>query len=300
MAGFFNCGFARVAAKNSVYNENGKLIRDKNTRLQKFMIIFGDNMEAFAVNQNAFDKRLPVLLRNFEKWRGETKSKYLEHFSPTAWRSLSAAKRGMHSVSNCRGCHVNHLSFQSLFPLKTNRLKGVDPMSVSLKEATTLRKVTRQFKPPKATLQETAKNIYLKINEPFKDLFDTDFAEALTKIPEIGLAHAKTKAQKKKERRDVQCKVFSKTKLKDSGPKLIVTHCLQHVSPLSRGNSRENHFTSSPRRKVNRGPKKGRHWRMLDFERRNATLQIQIEEGLLQEVNTMKEGEKVRIQFIKQ
>ena len=194
MAGFFNCGFARVAAKTSVYNENGKLIKNKSTRLQKFMSIFGDNAEAFAVSQNAFDKRLPVLLKNFEKWRGEKKSKYLEHFSPTAWRSLSAAKRGMHSVSNCRGCQMNHLSFQSLFPLKTNRLKGVDPLSVSLKEATNLRRVTKKLKPSKATLQETAKNIYLKINQPFKDLFDTDLAEALTKIPEIGLAHAKTKA----------------------------------------------------------------------------------------------------------
>ena len=71
MAGFFNCGFARVAAKTSVYNENGKLIKNKSTRLQKFMSIFSDNAEAFAVSQNAFDKRLPVLLKNFEKWRGK-------------------------------------------------------------------------------------------------------------------------------------------------------------------------------------------------------------------------------------
>ena len=67
MVGFFNCGFAHVAAKNSVYNENGKVIRDNNTRLQKFLSIFGDNKEAFAVSQNTFDKRQAVLLRNFDK-----------------------------------------------------------------------------------------------------------------------------------------------------------------------------------------------------------------------------------------
>ena len=61
MAGFFNCGFVCVAAKNGVYNENGKLIGDKNTHLQKFTSIFEDN-KAFVVSQNAFDKRLPVLL----------------------------------------------------------------------------------------------------------------------------------------------------------------------------------------------------------------------------------------------
>ena len=37
MAGFFNCGFARVAARNSVYHENGKVIYDKGTRLQRFL-----------------------------------------------------------------------------------------------------------------------------------------------------------------------------------------------------------------------------------------------------------------------
>ena len=81
------------AVMNSVYNENSKLVKDKSTHLQKFMSISGDNEEAFGVSQNAFDKQLPVLLRNFEKWWSEKKSKYLEHFSPTASRSLSAAER---------------------------------------------------------------------------------------------------------------------------------------------------------------------------------------------------------------
>lgn len=63
MAGFFNCGFARVAARNSVYDENGKVIYDKGTRLQRFLSTFSENKEAFAVSQNTFDKRLPVLLK---------------------------------------------------------------------------------------------------------------------------------------------------------------------------------------------------------------------------------------------
>ena len=83
MAGFFNCGYARVAARNSVYDENGKVIYDKSTRLQRFLGTFSENKEAFAVSQNTFDKRLPVLLQNFKKWRGESKSKYLDHFSST-------------------------------------------------------------------------------------------------------------------------------------------------------------------------------------------------------------------------
>lgn len=102
MAGFFNCGYARAAARNSVYDENGKVIYDKGTRLQRFLSTFSENKEAFALSQNTFDKRLPVLLKNFKKWRGESKSKYLDHFSSSAWKSLSALKRGLHSISNCR------------------------------------------------------------------------------------------------------------------------------------------------------------------------------------------------------
>ena len=54
MAGVFNRGFERVTARNSVYDENGKVIYDKGTRLQRFLSIFSENKEAFAVSQNTF------------------------------------------------------------------------------------------------------------------------------------------------------------------------------------------------------------------------------------------------------
>ena len=177
MAGFFSCSFARVAAKNSVYDENGKVLRDKSTRFEKFLRTFADNKEAFAVSQKTFDKRLPVLLKNFDKWRGEDKRKFLEHFSSTSWASLSAAKRGLHTISNCKACQMNHLVYHSLFPLRSNRLKGVDPVAASAKEASNLRKKTKDVKPSKATVCNTAKEIYLKINQPFKELYNVDLEE---------------------------------------------------------------------------------------------------------------------------
>ena len=120
MARFFNCGFARMAARNSMYNENRKVIYDKGTRLQKFLSTFGDNKEAFAVSQKTFAKRLPTLLKNVNKWQGEDKSKYLNHFNYVAWNCLSALKWGLHSISNCKECQINHTVFQSLFPQRTN------------------------------------------------------------------------------------------------------------------------------------------------------------------------------------
>ena len=102
-----------------------KLIYDKGTGLQRFLSTFSKNKEAFAVSQNTLDKRLRVLLKNFKKWHRESKAKYLDHFSSSAWKSLSALQKGLHSILNCRECHVNHLLFQMQFPLKTNRLKGL-------------------------------------------------------------------------------------------------------------------------------------------------------------------------------
>ena len=84
MAGFFNCGLSSVAAKNSMLDKNRKVIRDKGIRLQTFLSTFSDNKETFAVTQKIFDQRLPVLLKNFDKCRGEDEAKYLTHFSPTA------------------------------------------------------------------------------------------------------------------------------------------------------------------------------------------------------------------------
>ena len=49
MAGFFNCSLSRVEAKYSMLDGNGKVIRDKGIRLQKFLRTFSDNKEAVAV-----------------------------------------------------------------------------------------------------------------------------------------------------------------------------------------------------------------------------------------------------------
>ena len=56
-----------MAAKYSMLDDNGKVIRDKDNRLQTFLSTFSDNKEAFAVTQKIFDKRLPALLKNFDK-----------------------------------------------------------------------------------------------------------------------------------------------------------------------------------------------------------------------------------------
>ena len=82
---------------------------------------------------------------------GGVKTKHLEHFSSTKWASLLAAKKGLHMLSNCKACQTNDLLFHSLFPLKSNRMKGGDPVTACEKEATNLRKKRKTVKPSKTT-----------------------------------------------------------------------------------------------------------------------------------------------------
>ena len=92
----------------------------------------------------------------------------------------------------------------------------------------------------KSTVQDIAKNIYSKINEPFKNLYNIDLVEALTKVPEIGITKSKTKAQKR--RKDGTRQDNLKKSLKNSGPKLTAIPCLGHGNPITREIQRENIF----------------------------------------------------------
>ena len=286
MAGFFNCGFARVAARNSVYDENGKVLYDKGTRLQKFLSMFGDNKEAFAVSQNTFDKRMPVLLKNFNKWQGEDKSKYLDHFNCVAWNSLSALKKGLHSISNCKECQINHTVFQSLFPLRTNRLKVDDPVSASVEEAANLRQSSKAVKPSTNTIKDTTKNIYLKINQPFKNLYNIDLSEALVKVPEIGLTKSKIKVEKQKERRQATRQMKNKTEeqwSKVDCDTMLGTRQSFRQRDLQR---KSLYFVLLRRQKP--GPRRGRRLRKQVCGRRNATLQIQLQSALTRKASCKK------------
>ena len=145
-------------------------------------------------------------------------------------------------------------------------------MSVCAKEATNLRKATKPTctKPSKTTLQETAKNTYFKINEPFQHLFHTDLAKALTKVREIGLTQSTTKAQKQKERRhDARTGTRQSFKQRDFQQKSL-------------------YFEYTEEAKIWSQKRKAPDPNSIDFDK----------EGLLQEVNSIKEGEKVRIKLM--
>ena len=69
--------------------KTAKWVLDKKCRLERYLSNFVDFRGAFSMAQPKFSKRSAVLLGYFSKWRGDDKSKYVEHFLPAKWASLS-------------------------------------------------------------------------------------------------------------------------------------------------------------------------------------------------------------------
>ena len=128
MAGVFDCGFARVAVKQSFKKKNGKPEMDKAKRMASYLAFFdGKNEENFRVNQKVFHTKSRILVNNFNKWlqNPDEKRKYMEHFSSNAWSKLSVMQRKEHSISNCKACVLEHQSYQETFPLGQTGLKRI-------------------------------------------------------------------------------------------------------------------------------------------------------------------------------
>jgi len=193
---------------------------------------------------------------------------------------------------------VNHLLFQTQFPLKSNRLKGADPVATCTKEAGNLRKTTKAVKPSKKAIRDTAKSIYLEINEPFKNLYNVNLADAFTKVPETGLARAKTKVQKQKERRE-SARRF-KNSAEEQWSKLDCDTMLGTRQSFKQRDLRRKslYFESHEEAKIRTSKRKALEEAGLRKKKRHSPDPSSLDfdkAGLLQAVNEMNEGEKVRI-----
>ena len=167
-----------------------------------------------------------------------------------------------------------------------------------MKEAANLRKSSKAVKPSTTTVKDTAKNIYLKINQPFKNLYNIDLAEALTKIPEIGLTKSKTKAEKQKERREATRRMKNKTEeqwSKVDCDTMLGTRQSFRQRDLQR---KSLYFESTEEAKLRSMKRKALEEAGLRKKKRHSPDPASVtfdKEGLLQEVNSMATGEKVRI-----
>ena len=298
MAGGFDCGFARVAVKISFMKSGSvKPEMDKDKRLANYNAFFGNcNVfeQNFKVDTKIFNRRSTILVSLFNKWyQKEEKRKYMEHFSSRAWEKLSSMEKAFHTVTNCKACHLQHHSFQCTFPIRSNRLKKTNLLNIVQQET----KKKENIKPTISAIKSTATEIYNKINEPFKELFNINFNEAMAKVPQLNTEIKKSVAEKKKTRRN-QARLQKKV-VEEQWQTMDVISFLGTRQSLSQRNklrtalsmeTREDAVKRSQKRKAQedageRKPK--RHSpdpRCTEFDK----------DGLLEKVKSMKKGDKVR------
>ena len=98
---------------------------------------------------------------------------------------------------------MRYANVMGYFPVKSPLLKGKakeNPVFAADYEIQKLQQKAPQVKPQLKDITNTVKAIYEKVGSVFQKQFNTSFAEALSKVPELNLQH-KTKNQKRKERR---------------------------------------------------------------------------------------------------
>ena len=207
------CGFAQIAALEAAKRvgilkklENKGNAKFKSRKLQErfniYCSFFEEHSEAFEINISTFNKRLPPLQAIICKWNPRKKCErdaFLAKFSVESWQQLSAVKKQRHSLTNCKGYHLDHSSTQALFSLNSPRLKAKGKENPCLRAKPLLKKIKHASK---GAVKEVTKEIYSQLNKAYKEWAGETFAQALCKIPEAEVKKKKTNLQKKQERRN--------------------------------------------------------------------------------------------------
>ena len=299
MASFFGCGFARVAVKNSFIKPTGKVEYDQGNRLQNYLAVFQGHQERYEVDRHSYGKRSKSLVQHFGKWKLKmNKDKYTEHFSPSNWEKLTEYEKKQHTRTNCKACDVHHFPFHSLFPMWSYKENSINQQGIdkNIKSRILKPSCRGNVKVTKKAIKTATSQIYEKLNAPFKNTFGVTFAKAQTNVSELGLQEKKSHAEMKKEKRkksivNKSC-IQAKWSEKDCDTMLATrqTYSQRQEQRLSlffespedaeqRANKRKRQEEEGQCKKKRHSPRP----EDIDFDK----------DGLLEKVNTMRDGERV-------
>ena len=225
----------------------------------------------------------------------KSRLQYLETFSAANWKSLPVTQKKQHTLSNCGGCQVHYFAIHTLFP------NGETFNSRKLVQEALVKsgvKAQSKGKPTQTAIKSAVKHIYSKLNGPFEQIFKVSFAEAQTKVKELKLEKKKDVIQKKRERRErgrqEKKKIQDHWATKDCDVMLGTRQSFTQRSKQRKSLCFESSMNASIRvqkckSQENVGERKSKRHSpqpaSVHFDREN----------LLQEVQNMKNGEKVSV-----
>ena len=201
----FNCGFSRVAVKES-FHKPGSMAQegDPVVRWNNYNDLLDESARArLSVEKNLYMKKARIVYDFFRKMNSRNRTEYLEYFSFANWKTLPESQKAEHTVSNCDGCRVHHFAIQSLFP-NTAKFRPQKLIKGALTEVKAGETGNGMIKPTQKAIKSAVKHIYSKIDPPFQKIFKVSFAEAQTKVSELELQNNwKTKSKRNGNVRNV-------------------------------------------------------------------------------------------------
>ena len=299
MASFFGCGFARVAVKRSFMKPTGKVEYDQDNRLKNYLAVFQGHQERYEVDKHSYVKRSKSLVNHFGKWKLKTnKEKYTEHFSPNNWEKLTEYEKKQHTRTNCQACDVHHFPFQSLFPMWNSKENSISQRGIdkNIKIRVLKPSLRGNVKVTQKAMKIATSQIYEKINAPFKNIFGVTFAHAETNVSELNLQEKKSHAEKKKERRK-KSRVDKSSIQQKWSEKDCDTMLSTRQTYSQRQDQRLSLFFESPEDAQQRANKRKRQEDEGQCQKKRHSPRPEDldfdKDGLLEKVNTMRDGEKV-------
>ena len=294
MSDTFNCGFARIAVKESFHKRGSAAVEtDPEERWQNYLEMFDDEgRQIFAVERFTYIKRSRTIYSAFRKMKSKCRSQYQETFSAENWKALTQSQKKQHTLSNCEGCRINFFATNSQF------CKGGALMKHALHKSGV--KAQTQVKPTQAAITSAVRHIYSKVNGPFERMFKIGFAEAQTKVKELNLQKKQNANEKKRLRRErarqEKIKIQQEWSKKDCDTMLAtrqsfaqrskqrkLTHFESVTDAAIRVQKRKNQEALGERKPKRHSPPPA----SVQFDKEN----------LLQEVENMKDGEKASLFF---
>lgn len=295
MSVIFNCGFARVAVKESFRKVGSASIEtDPSEKWKNYLAAFeGDSQEVFAVERSTYVKKSKAIYSSFRKMNSKARAQYQDTFSVVNWKALNTAQKKQHTLSNCGGCQVHYYAIHNLFP-SGETFKSRKLLKEALIESGV--KTESKVKPTQKTIKTAVKHIYSKVNGHFEKIFKVSFAEAQTKVKELQLQKKKDANGKKRQRRERARQ--EKNKIQDEWSKRDCdTMLATRQSFTQRSKQRKSlHFESSTDASTRAQKRKNQEALGERKRKRHSPPTSSVlfdRESLLQEVRNMKDGEKV-------
>ena len=129
-----------------------------------------------------------------KKWHPSSlRLEYVDTFSISKWKDLSATAKESHSLSCCNACYNSHPSLQKAYPGKP----VYEPQTV-------------MSLPALDTEKGLARSILAELNPIWENQFAHKFTEAILKLlPECKLVQKKTKTEHKREGRARKRKIVA-------------------------------------------------------------------------------------------